>query len=541
MTEPSFEFLLTSAIGASLGPYVPRRLSRHVIYNRSHGVCQFRLLGARSSGVGKMAWNMFKARASTMVMAASKATSMGDDVSPNSKEKTCILWQNEDHTVTLLDVPCSIELAQQFEHGGERKLWSSPPLEQPYPSVEPKSEKAIAALKSKGVISPLQYPDTDIKDLILYRVLALALEEAREALGNNVDGPQAWCLPRSCYDEKQSSLQDERPEKRHHINHNAGKGSTVVSYPSPSSVPSYRSGTIQAGVTDSLPLPPFPFFKNPMGHTVALSLPGSNIPAIVPVNSTHIQGEIISTLPIFIQKAPQFPLIILDPPWPNRSARRAGHYHISYGLSEISTLLSGIPIGSKLEKNGLVGVWITNRDLFRYFLLGKDGERGLFGEWGIELVEEWVWLKVAANGEPMSPIDGTWRKPYEIMLVGRKIPREEIDTDLCEVGPKTELDEADEKKGGEEIGKSGEQPSVQPTTVKRRVIIAVPDMHSRKPNLMALFAPLLPSSPVPPHCLEIFARNLTANSWAWGDEVLKFQQLEHWTECADINQEAGDI
>ncbi|OBT88706.1 hypothetical protein VE02_03235 [Pseudogymnoascus sp. 03VT05] len=470
-------------------------------------------------------------------------TSMGDDASPSSNEKTCILWQNEDHTVTLLDIPCSIELAQQFEHGGERKLCSSPPLEQPYPSLEPKSEKALAALKSQKAIEALKNPDTDINNLILQRVLALALQEARGAIGSNGDGSQAWCLPRSCYNEKQSSLQDERPEKRHYIDYDTRKTGNIASSPPPSpSVPTYQYGNSQVGVTDSLPLSPFPFFKNTMGHTVTLSLPGSNIPAIVPVNSTHIQGEIISTLPIFIQKAPQFPLIILDPPWPNRSARRAGHYHISYGLSEIGTLLSGIPIRSKLEENGLVGVWITNKDMFRDLLLGKDGEeRGVFGEWGIELVDEWVWLKITANGEPMSPIDGTWRKPFEILLVGRKIPREKINIDQCEVGSKPELDEVShERKGEEEVGKSGEQPGVQPTPVKRRVIIAVPDMHSRKPNLMALFAPLLPSSPVPPHCLEVFARNLAANSWAWGDEVLKFQWLEHWTECANT-QEAGNI
>lgn len=75
---------------------------------------------------------------------------MGDDGHPNADEKTCILWQNEDHTVTLLDIPRSLELAQQFEHLSERKLWSSLPLEQPYPSLEPKSRKALAALKKIG-------------------------------------------------------------------------------------------------------------------------------------------------------------------------------------------------------------------------------------------------------------------------------------------------------------------------------------------------------------------------------------------------------
>lgn len=457
---------------------------------------------------------------------------MGDDAPPNSNGKTCILWQNEDHTVTLLDIPRSLELAQQFEHLSERKLWSSLPLEKPYPSLEPKSRKALAALKRP-----------DINDLILHRVLTLALEETKEEIGNNDDGAQAWCLPRSCYDEKQSSIQDGRPEKRHHINHDANVGSIDASSPPlSSSMPSYQLGNGQGGDSDSLPSSSCTFFNNSLGRTVALSHPDSNRSAIVPVNSTFIHGGITSTLPIFIQQAPQFPLIILDPPWPNRSARRAGCYQTSYGLAQISALLSSIPIGSKLQKNGLVGVWITNKESFRDLLLGKDGEGGLFEKWGIELVEEWVWLKVTANGEPMSPVDGTWRKPFEILLVGRNIYKDEINENPSEIDSQTEVDDiSDERTGGEEVGTSEEQPCVSATQVKRRVIIAVPDMHSRKPNLMAVLAPLRPYSPVPPNCLEIFARNLTANSWAWGNEVLKFQQLEHWTECANTNQEAGNM
>lgn len=450
--------------------------------------------------------------------------------SPDSNEKTYILWQNEDHTVTVLDIPLSLEVAQRFEHLSERKLWSSPPLKQPYPSLEPKSRKALAAVKPP-----------DINDLILHRVLTLALQEAAETIGKNVDGSQAWCLPRSCYKEEQSGLLDGRPGKRQHISHETGVVSNdVLSPPPSSSVPSYQHGNDQGGDTDSLPSSPFSFFNNTSGRTVTLSLPGSNSPVVVPINSTYIHGEITLTLPILTQNAPQFPLIILDPPWPNRSARRAGCYQTSYGLTEISTLLSSIPIGSKLEQKGLVGVWITNKESFRDLLLGKDGEGGLFGEWGIELVEEWVWLKITENGEPMTPIDGTWRKPFEILLVGRKVSKEETNINPSRVGFQTGLDEvSDERKVGEDAGISNEEPYTQPTPVKRRVIIAVPDMHSRKPNLMAVFAPLLPYSPLPPRCLEIFARNLTAHSWAWGNEVLKFQRLEHWTECTNTSQEAG--
>ncbi|KFY19246.1 hypothetical protein V491_04525 [Pseudogymnoascus sp. VKM F-3775] len=456
-----------------------------------------------------------------------------DNAHLNSNEQECILWQNEDHEVTVFDIPCSLELAQQFEPLCERKLWSSPPLRQPYPSLEPKSHRALAALKTP-----------DIKDLILHRALTLALDEAGNAIGRNADGSQSWCLPRSCYDGKQSTQEDRRPEKRHCMNHNVGVANNYAASPSTplQTVLSYHHGNSQGGDTDSLHSSSSSFFNNTSGRTVTQSFPGTNGPVIVPVNSTYIQGEIASTIPVFTQNAPNFPLIILDPPWPNRSARRAGCYQISYGLSEISTLLSSIPIRSKLEKNGLVGVWITNKDLFRDLLLGKEGDAGLFEEWGIQLVEEWVWLKIAENGEPMSPIDGTWRKPFEILLVGRKVSKEKTNLNQCMDGLEMKIDEPPEEKNREDgIETTAERPCILPTQVKRRVIIAVPDMHSRKPNLMSLFAPMLPYSPALPHCLEIFARNLTAHGWAWGNEVLKFQRLEHWTECADTNQDDRNI
>lgn len=481
-----------------------------------------------------MVWNIFEARA-WRPASSTPPTDMAhnDNARLNSSEQECILWQNEDHAVTVFDIPCSLELAQQFEPLSERKLWSSPPLKHPYPSLEPKSHRALAALKTP-----------DIKDLILHRVLALALDEAGKAIGRNADGSQSWCLPRSCYDEKQSTLEDRRPGKRHNKTHDVRVADSGAESPSTQlqSAPSYQHGKSQGGGTDSLHSCPFSFSNNTSGRTVTLSLSGSNGSVIVPVNSTHIQGEIASTIPVFTRNAPDFPLIILDPPWPNRSARRAGCYQTSYGLSEISTLLSSIPIESKLEKNGLVGVWITNKESFRDLLLGKKGEGGLFEEWGIQLVEEWVWLKITEKGEPMSPIDGTWRKPFEILLVGRKVSKEETSRNQCRAGFGTEIDEIPEEKNREKgVEISGEQPCILPTQVNRRVIIAVPDMHSRKPNLMSLFAPMLPYSPVPPHCLEIFARNLTAHGWAWGNEVLKFQRLEHWSECAGTNQDDRNI
>jgi N6-adenosine-specific RNA methylase IME4 len=66
--------------------------------------------------------------------------------------------------------------------------------------------------------------------------------------------------------------------------------------------------------------------------------------------------------------------------------------------------------------------------------------------------------------------------------------------------------------------------------VKRKVIIGVPDLHSRKPNLKKLLEDMMGTREDEYEALEIFARNLIAGWWSWGNEVLKFQSPEHWAE-----------
>jgi N6-adenosine-specific RNA methylase IME4 len=126
------------------------------------------------------------------------------------------------------------------------------------------------------------------------------------------------------------------------------------------------------------------------------------------------------------------------------------------------------------------------------------GERGLFEEWGVQLVEEWIWLKVTSTGEPISELSSMWRKPYEILLVGRRT-----------------------------ISRNGD--------VKRRVLVGVPDLHSRKPNLKSIFEQVMKKEKY--EALEVFARNLTVGWWGWGDEVLKFQSEEYWIEGEHLTQD----
>jgi N6-adenosine-specific RNA methylase IME4 len=65
-------------------------------------------------------------------------------------------------------------------------------------------------------------------------------------------------------------------------------------------------------------------------------------------------------------------------------------------------------------------------------------------------------------------------------------------------------------------------------TVVRRVVAAVPDLHSRKPCLKELFELL--HMPADYQAVEIFARNLTAGWHSWGDEAILFNWDGFWKD-----------
>lgn len=166
-------------------------------------------------------------------------------------------------------------------------------------------------------------------------------------------------------------------------------------------------------------------------------------------------------------------------------------------IEEAGDLLSQIPVRSHLKRDGLVAIWITNKAAITDLLLASTGT---LAQWGLEPIGEWVWLKVTSTGEPILDIESAWRKPWERLLIARH------------------------------KGNSAVQP------IQTKVLLGVPDTHSRKPNLRGLFEEVLPQGYLG---LEIFARNLTAGWWSWGDEVLSFQKKRHWVAIED--KKAGQL
>ena len=150
-------------------------------------------------------------------------------------------------------------------------------------------------------------------------------------------------------------------------------------------------------------------------------------------------------------------------------------------------------LGQHIAPCGWVACWVTNSKSAR------EGVREAFEVWAVEVVEEWYWVKVTRDGEPVTEVGGLWRRPWEVLLLGRKVG------------------EGKAREGG----------------VKKRIIVGVPDVHSRKPCLKEIFEEVMGSGKIY-RALEVFARGLTAGWWAWGDECLRWQWEGWWSESEEV-------
>jgi N6-adenosine-specific RNA methylase IME4 len=433
-------------------------------------------------------------------------------------QQTSILWQSPELDVTLLDIPTSIAVAQAND--AYEVLLSTAPLDEPFIlQNEPKKKHA----EHKAWVEKHA-----VYKAAIQRALAMIRQEAR---------PGPWCVPRQLVTRvpksgNSSDLHIDDPEKelearlRLWSNLDDSKGEDAFDFQK-------MMASIEAGTdlnatsaetiaqwymsyspsTEATKEPWTGSFHNGHHHPVKLSISESGVASpgycfkIPPrstlflSDSTHSDAFRASfrelteeyTLPR------HFNLILLDPPWPSGSAKRKGAYEQVGGMPYMMKMLSKMDIDNYVEHNAMVGIWITNKESLRGHVLGPGG---LFEKWNVGLVEEWIWVKTTLKGEPMFSLDSVLRKPYEVLLLGRAAPNSWTTMTAA-------------------------------SNIKTRVIVAVPDLHSRKPCLKELLEPYMPDANEY-SALEIFSRYLVAGWTSWGNEVIKFNWEKYWaTESSE--------
>ncbi|NWT38399.1 METL4 protein, partial [Chroicocephalus maculipennis] len=210
---------------------------------------------------------------------------------------------------------------------------------------------------------------------------------------------------------------------------------------------------------------------------------------LVPPKSSFLLSDISCLQPLLNYKK-KYDVIVIDPPWENKSVKRSNRY--SY-LS--SWQIKQIPVPALAAPDCLVVIWVTNRQKHLRFV--KDE---LYPHWSVKTLAEWHWVKITRAGEFVLPLDSLHKKPYEVLVLGR------VQGEVKEALRKPE--------------------DVLPIP-EHKLIVSIPcSLHSHKPPLTAVLAEFIKPDV---ECLELFARNLQPGWTSWGNEVLKFQHIDYFT------------
>lgn len=364
-----------------------------------------------------------------------------------------VLYLNSSHTIAVLDIPTSLEVAS----GGIGRTFSSTPPVEPYVTPEPKGKKREVFLA--------RIPPREIQ---YHQRVQLAITRALQSV-HECQLRTRWYLPRLLDDDT-----EEGENMATGVCHDGEMSFLPVVL---SLLPNYFNSVFRV--------------QNVLvchqSSTLTSLCTNDGTSFVIPGESTFIWSSIENALDVLSdffknnETSLELDLVVMDPPWANRSVRNARKYS-TMDEQEADPFDQALQlVDSYLAERGHVAIWITNKLAIRHRVCASMQEREFV------LIEEWFWTKITTKGEPVTPLDGLWRRPYEVMLLFK---REALD---C--------------------------------VPLNRFLFAVPDLHSRKPNLKSMFDVLLS----PQKVLELFARNLTSSWWSIGNEVLKFQNSRLWS------------
>ncbi|XP_011358776.1 methyltransferase-like protein 4 isoform X2 [Pteropus vampyrus] len=231
--------------------------------------------------------------------------------------------------------------------------------------------------------------------------------------------------------------------------------------------------------------------ENNSSFTKMITLMGQKY--LLPPKSSFLLSDISCMHPLLNYKK-TYDVIVIDPPWQNKSVKRSNRY--SY-LSPLQ--IKQIPVPKLAAPNCLVITWVTNRQKHLRFV-----KEELYPSWSVEIVAEWHWVKITKSGEFVFPLDSPHKKPYEVLILGRI--REETALPLRNADVKV------------------------PSIPDHKLIVSVPcTLHSHKPPLAEILKDFIKPDG---EYLELFARNLLPGWTSWGNEVLKFQHVDYFIALA---------
>lgn len=213
---------------------------------------------------------------------------------------------------------------------------------------------------------------------------------------------------------------------------------------------------------------------------------------LLPAESSFVLSDVRSLKGLPLGR---FKLIVMDPPWENKSVGRSKTYSTFH-----HTELLKIDIPSVADRDECVlGIWVTNRPQYTTFLLET-----LLPRWGFSYHDTWYWLKLCMNGDLVTPMESTHRLPFEKMVVAHRcsdpVRREALANRLG---------------------------------INAKVVLSIPLRHSWKPPPECFFDESVVGGDA--RRVEFFARELRPQWTSIGNEVMALDRSAiHLHKCANL-------
>ncbi|XP_053427153.1 N(6)-adenine-specific methyltransferase METTL4 isoform X2 [Nycticebus coucang] len=222
--------------------------------------------------------------------------------------------------------------------------------------------------------------------------------------------------------------------------------------------------------------------ENNSSFTKMITLMGQKY--LLPPKSSFLLSDISCMQPL-LNCTKIFDIIVIDPPWQNKSVKRSNRYGY---LSPLQ--IKQIPIPKLAAPNCLIVTWVTNRQKHLRFV-----KEELYPSWSVEVVAEWHWVKFLAGAGFEPATSDVWGQcPTPLSHRHHPLDRN-ADTTVLPIPD-------------------------------HKLIVSVPCiLHSHKPPLAEVLKDYIKPAG---ECLELFARNLQPGWTSWGNEVLKFQHVNYF-------------